>query len=48
LNDSAFRRKIDELRVIDPVVGAVSKASARPAQLYRLAHGHIVEFDRNI
>ena len=48
LNDSAFRRKIDELRVIDPVIGAVSKASARPAQLYRLSREHIVEFDRTL
>jgi 8-oxo-dGTP diphosphatase len=48
LNDSAFRRKIDELRVIEPVTGALSKVSARPAQLYRLAREHVVEFDRTL
>jgi 8-oxo-dGTP diphosphatase len=48
LNDSAFRRKIDELRVVEPVIGSVSKASARPAQLYRLSQTHIVEFDRTL
>jgi 8-oxo-dGTP diphosphatase len=48
LNDSAFRRKIDELRVVEPVVGSASKASARPAQLYRLTHANVVEFDRTL
>jgi 8-oxo-dGTP diphosphatase len=48
LNDSAFRRKIDELRVVEPVIGAASKASARPAQLYRLSHTNVVEFDRTL
>ena len=48
LNDSAFRRKIDELRVVEPVVGSASKASARPAQLYRLSHPNVVEFDRTL
>jgi 8-oxo-dGTP diphosphatase len=48
LNDSAFRRKIDELRVVEPVIGSASKASARPAQLYRLSHGNVVEFDRTL
>jgi 8-oxo-dGTP diphosphatase len=48
LNDSAFRRKIDELRVIEPVVGAASKATARPAQLYRLSRNQVTEFDRTI
>jgi 8-oxo-dGTP diphosphatase len=46
LNDSAFRRKVDELRMIEPVVGATSKGSDRPARLYRLCHDHVVEFDR--
>jgi 8-oxo-dGTP diphosphatase len=46
LNDSAFRRKIDELRVVEPVIGSASKASARPAQLYRLVDDEMVEFDR--
>jgi 8-oxo-dGTP diphosphatase len=48
LNDSAFRRKIDELRVVEPVIGAASKASARPARLYRLSHETIAEFDRTL
>lgn len=48
LNDSAFRRKIDELRVIEPVIGAASKETARPAQLYRLSQNQVVEFDRTI
>lgn len=48
LNDSAFRRKIDELRLIVPVDGATSKVTARPAQLYRLAQPTLVEFDRTL
>ena len=48
LNDSAFRRKIDELRVVEPVIGSASKVSARPAQLYRLSHPSVVEFDRTL
>jgi 8-oxo-dGTP diphosphatase len=48
LNDSAFRRKIDELRMVEPVVGAASKASDRPARLYRLSRDHVVEFDRTL
>jgi 8-oxo-dGTP diphosphatase len=48
LNDSAFRRKIDELRLVEPVVGAASKATARPAQLYRLCRDAVTEFDRSI
>ena len=48
LNDSAFRRKIDELRIIEPVVGAISKVTARPAQLYRLSHPRLTEFDRTL
>jgi len=48
LNDSAFRRKIDELRVIDAVHGATSKATARPAQLFRLSHPQLSEFDRTL
>jgi 8-oxo-dGTP diphosphatase len=46
LNDSAFRRKIDELRIIEPVRGATSKTTARPAQLYQLSHSRLIEFDR--
>lgn len=46
LNDSAFRRKVAELRMVEPVVGAISKTSDRPARLYRLGRDHVVEFDR--
>lgn len=48
VNDSAFRRKIEELRLLAPVDGAFSKASARPAQLYRLAEPRVTEFDRTL
>jgi 8-oxo-dGTP diphosphatase len=48
LNDSAFRRKIDELRMIEPVAGATSRASDRPARLYRLSRDQVVEFDRTL
>jgi len=48
LNDSAFRRKIEELQLIEPVSGAFSKASARPAQLYRLRRAVLQEFDRKL
>lgn len=48
INDSAFRRKIDELRMIEAIPGSASKASARPAQLYRLIEPGVVEFDRTL
>lgn len=48
LNDSAFRRKVDELRMVEPVAGAASKATARPAQLYRLRFAGLTEFDRTL
>ncbi|MGY4505889.1 8-oxo-dGTP diphosphatase [Bradyrhizobium sp. GM24.11] len=48
LNDSAFRRKIDELRMVEQVDGSLSKATARPAQLFRLAKSGVVEFDRTV
>ena len=48
LNDSAFRRKVEELQLIEPVSGAFSKASARPAQLYRLRKAVLQEFDRKL
>ncbi len=48
LNDSAFRRKIDELRMVEPVEGQSSKATARPAQLYRLRLSGVTEFDRTL
>lgn len=51
LNDSAFRRKIGELRLIEEVPDARVPATAerrRPAQLYRLAQRALVAFDRMI
>jgi 8-oxo-dGTP diphosphatase len=51
LNDSAFRRKIGEMRIIEEVPDARSAATAerrRPAQLYRLARRGLVAFDRVI
>ena len=48
LNDSAFCRKIDELDILEPVSGATSKLSARPAQLYRLKQAALRAFDRGI
>ena len=48
LNDSAFRRKIEELQLIEPVPGEFSKASARPAKLYRLRNTALREFDRKL
>jgi 8-oxo-dGTP diphosphatase len=48
LNDSAFRRKIEELQMIELVDGAFSKASARPAKIYRLRTTTLHEFDRKL
>ena len=48
LNDSAFRRKIDELDLIEPLDGQKSKATARPAQLFRLTDETLRAFDRHI
>jgi 8-oxo-dGTP diphosphatase len=48
LNDSAFRRKIDELDLIEPLAGQKSKATARPAQLFRLKDETLRGFDRHI
>jgi 8-oxo-dGTP diphosphatase len=51
LNDSAFRRKVTELRIIEELPDARSPATAqrrRPAQLYRLAQRALVAFDRVI
>ncbi|WP_147125406.1 NUDIX hydrolase [Shimia ponticola] len=36
LNDAAFRRKIEESGFVTPLPGQLSKATARPAQLYEL------------
>lgn len=51
LNDSAFRRKVNDLRLIEEVPDARSPATAerrRPAQLYRLTRRTLVAFDRVI
>ena len=51
LNDSAFRRKITELKIIEPVPDSRSIATAerkRPAQLYRLAGPGLAEWDRTL
>jgi 8-oxo-dGTP diphosphatase len=48
LNDSAFRRKIEELQLIEPAPGQFSKASARPAKLYRLRTSMLQEFNRKL
>ncbi len=48
LNDSAFRRKIDELNLIEPLIGQKSKATARPAQLFKLKDETLRAFDRRI
>jgi 8-oxo-dGTP diphosphatase len=51
LNDSAFRRKIGDLEVIEEVPEAKSTATAlrkRPAQIYRLRQSRLVEFDRSV
>jgi hypothetical protein len=34
--------------VIEPLPGTPSKATARPAQLYRLSRNQVIEFDRTI
>jgi 8-oxo-dGTP diphosphatase len=50
LNDSAFRRKITELKIIEPV-DSFSPATAerkRPAQLYRLARKGLAEWERTL
>jgi 8-oxo-dGTP diphosphatase len=48
LNDSAFRRKLGELRIVEPIEGAKSPLTDRPAQLYRLVHPTVTEFDRTL
>ena len=51
LNDSAFRRKIGDLKIIEEVPEARTPASAqrrRPAQLYRRSSRALVEFDRTV
>jgi 8-oxo-dGTP diphosphatase len=51
LNDSAFRRKIGDMKIIEEAPGAKSPATAerkRPAQLYRRVSAALVEFDRTV
>ncbi len=51
LNDSAFRRKIGDLGIIEEVPEAKSPATAarrRPAQLYRLKQRALVAFDSTV
>ena len=51
LNDSAFRRKIGDLGIIEEVPEAKSPATAarrRPAQLYRLKRRALVAFDSTV
>lgn len=48
LNDSAFRRKIEELNIIEPAPGQFSKESARPAQLYRLKSPTLTVYRKKI
>lgn len=46
MNDSAFRRKVEELDLIEAIEGQKSKASARPAQVYRLKDQKMRAFNR--
>jgi 8-oxo-dGTP diphosphatase len=51
INDSAFRRKIGDMKIIEEVPDGRSAATAqrkRPAQLYRRKGEGLVEFDRTI
>jgi ADP-ribose pyrophosphatase YjhB (NUDIX family) len=48
INESAFRRKISELDILERVDGAFSRATARPAMLYRLRARTVQAFDRRI
>lgn len=48
LNDSSFRRKIEDMGIIERVAGQKDKSSARPAQLYRLRKTSLQDFDRRV
>ena len=49
LDKSAFRKRVAEAAFVEPVPGALRRASNRPAQLYRLkAAQATVFFDRTI
>ncbi len=50
LNDSAFRRKLMEMQILEEVdaKAAATAERKRPAQLYRLARRALTEFDRTV
>lgn len=50
LNDSAFRRKVMEMRILEevPEKRGATAGVRRPAQLWRLAADRLVEFDRTV
>jgi 8-oxo-dGTP diphosphatase len=49
LDKKSFRRKIDDLGVVEPVLGKLRRGAAnRPAQLYRLSARTLSEFKRTI
>jgi len=48
INGSAFRRKIGELDILERLDGEYSRATARPAMLYRLKTRRLQAFDRRI
>lgn len=50
LNDSAFRRKLMEMHILEEIDAKASATAERkrPAQLYRLAKRALTEFDRTV
>lgn len=50
LNDSAFRRKLMEMQILEEIDAKASATAERkrPAQLYRLAKRVLTEFDRTV
>jgi 8-oxo-dGTP diphosphatase len=48
LDKSGFRKRIAEAGFVEPIPGALRRASNRPAQLYRLKAAAAVLFDRTI
>ena len=49
LDKSAFRKRVAEADFVEPIPGAMRRASNRPAQLYRLKHPRsTVLFDRTL
>ena len=47
IDKSSFRRKLNELALIEPVTGRRADTGGRQAQLYRLREG-VSTFDRRI